>query len=127
MGSMNGTRDSSAGKPGQSRRRERNIERDIERYIERDLGDYIREEPLTALAIAGAAGFVLGGGVSSRLGLAALAMVGKIALRGAATNFIVGLFAPSPDQKRTRRAKSSQRRQEEQRAEKPDRTGDAPA
>jgi len=127
MGSMNGTRDSSAGKPAQSRRRERNIERDIEQYIERDIGDYIREEPLTSLALAGAAGFILGGGANSRIGLAALVMVGKIALRGAATNFIVGLFAPNQDQKRSRRAKSSRKHQEEQRTDKPDRQGDAPA
>ena len=58
------------------------------------LGEYIREEPLTSIAIAGAAGFIFGGGVKSRIGIAALAMVGKTALRGAATNLIVGLFFP---------------------------------
>src|ERR1700736_330376 len=69
---------------------------------DRDVVEYIKDEPLTALAIAGAAGFILGGGASSRLGLAALAMVGKIALRGAATNFLVGLFVPNSDQNRRR-------------------------
>ena len=70
---------------------------------------------LTALAIAGAAGFILGGGASSRLGLAALAMVGKIALRGAATNFLVGLFVPNPDQgsRRAERTRPSRRRNQE--------------
>ncbi len=78
---------------------------------DRDIGEYIKDEPLTALAIAGAAGFILGGGASSRIGLAALAMVGKIALRGAATNFLVGLFVPDSDQdnRRAGRARSSRR------------------
>jgi hypothetical protein len=76
---------------------------------DRDIVEYIKDEPLTALAIAGAAGFILGGGASSRLGLAALAMVGKIALRGAATNFLVGLFVPSPDHRRSDRARSGRR------------------
>jgi hypothetical protein len=78
---------------------------------DRDIGEYIKDEPLTALAIAGAAGFILGGGASSRLGLAALAMVGKVALRGAATNFLVGLIVPNPNQDRMRadRTRSSRR------------------
>ena len=82
---------------------------------DRDIGEYIRDEPLTALAIAGAAGFILGGGASSRLGLAALAMVGKIALRGAATNFLVGLFVPNSNQDRRRaeRTRPSRRRSPE--------------
>lgn len=77
------------------------------RRRQRDVGEYVREEPLTSLAIASAAGFILGGGAKSRIGLAALAMVGKIALRGAATNFIVGLFVPNQDDRRAERAKSS--------------------
>ena len=76
---------------------------------DRDIGEYIKDEPLTALAIAGAAGFILGGGASSRIGLAALAMVGKVALRGAATNFLVGLFVPSPNRRRAEPARSSRR------------------
>ncbi len=76
---------------------------------DRDIVEYINDEPLTALAIAGAAGFILGGGASSRIGLAALAMVGKIALRGAATNFLVGLFVPSSDRRRSEPARSSRR------------------
>ena len=96
---MNG----SAEKEERSRRRDRDLGE--------ELGEYIRDEPLTALAIAGAAGFILGGGASSRLGLAALAMVGKVALRGAATNFLVGLIVPNPNQDRTRadRTRSSRR------------------
>jgi hypothetical protein len=73
---------------------------------DRDIAEYIDDEPLTALAIAGAAGFILGGGASTRIGLAALAMVGKMALRGAATNFLVGLFVPTSDDRRSERTKS---------------------
>src|SRR3984893_451730 len=92
---------------GSAEQEERSRRRD--RDLGEELGEYIRDEPLTALAIAGAAGFILGGGASSRLGLAALAMVGKIALRGAATNFLVGLFVPGPDRQRSERARSSKR------------------
>ena len=92
-------------------RRSHGRDRDIGEYI----GKHIDDEPLTALAIAGAAGFILGGGASSRLGLAALAMVGKIALRGAATNFLVGLFVPNPNQgsRRADRTRPSRRRNQE--------------
>jgi len=54
----------------------------------RDLTEYINDEPLTALAIASAAGFVLGGGVDRRVGLAIFTMVGRIMLRSAATDLI---------------------------------------
>ena len=92
-------------------RRSHGRDRDIGEYI----GKHIDDEPLTALAIAGAAGFILGGGASSRLGLAALAMVGKIALRGAATNFLVGLFVPNLNQgsRRAERTRPSRRRNQE--------------
>ena len=76
---------------------------------DRDVVEYIKDEPLTALAIAGAAGFILGGGATSRIGLAVLAMVGKIALRGAATNFLVGLFVPDPNRRRAEPTRSSRR------------------
>jgi hypothetical protein len=98
---MNSASDGSAEQQEQGRRRER------------DLGEYIREEPLTSLAIAGAAGFILGGGANSRIGLACLAMVGKIALRGAATNFIVGLIFPDPNRTTPEHANSSRRHRDE--------------
>jgi hypothetical protein len=75
-----------------------------ERRRERDIGEYIREEPLTSLAIASGVGFIIGGGASSRLGLALLSIVGRIALRGAATNFIVDLVAGNHDSRRQDRA-----------------------
>ena len=63
------------------------------RRRERDVGEYIREEPLTSLAIAGGVGFILGGGANSRLGIALLSIAGRIAIRGAATSFIVDLVS----------------------------------
>jgi hypothetical protein len=60
---------------------------------ERDIGEYIREEPLTSLVIAGGVGFILGGGANSRIGLALLTIVGRIALRGAASSFVVDLVS----------------------------------
>jgi hypothetical protein len=74
------------------------------RRRERDVGEYIREEPLTSLAIASGVGFIIGGGANSRLGLALLGIVGRIALRGAATNFIVDLVAGNRDSRRPDRA-----------------------
>jgi len=76
------------------------------RRRERGVGEFVREEPLTALAIAGAAGFILGGGANSRIGLALLTIVGRIALRGAATSFIVGLVTGDDDNRNTERAKA---------------------
>jgi len=63
----------------------------------RNVGEYVRDEPLTALAIASVAGFVLGGGVNRRIGLALLTTVGRIVLRGVATSLIVGMVTASHD------------------------------
>jgi len=60
--------------------------------LRRNLGEYVRDEPVTAVAISALAGFVLGGGVSRRVGLAMLMMAGRIALRDAATNLITGML-----------------------------------
>jgi hypothetical protein len=73
---------------------------------ERDIGEYIKEEPLTSLAIAGGVGFILGGGANSRIGLALLTIVGRIALRGAATSFIVDLVSGNRDNQRPDRTKA---------------------
>ena len=72
---------------------------DYERQRRRDrgIGEYIKEEPLTSLAIASGVGFIFGGGANSRIGFALLTLVGRIALRGAATSFIVGLVTGNPD------------------------------
>jgi hypothetical protein len=63
----------------------------------RDLGEYVRDEPFAALAIAALAGFVVGGGVNRRVGLAMLMMAGRIALRSAATNLVTGIFIDPRD------------------------------
>jgi hypothetical protein len=65
---------------------------DRRRRRNRDIGEYIKEEPLTSIAIAGGVGFVVGGGAKSRIGLALLSVVGRIALRGAVTSFVVDLI-----------------------------------
>jgi ElaB/YqjD/DUF883 family membrane-anchored ribosome-binding protein len=41
------------------------------------LDEFVRDEPLTALAIAVTAGFILGGGAETRIGRAALTLVGR--------------------------------------------------
>ena len=61
------------------------------------MSEYVRDEPLTALTIAGVTGFVLGGGVNRRLGLAMLTVVGRIALRAVATSLIVGIVTGDND------------------------------
>jgi hypothetical protein len=63
----------------------------------RNVREYVSDEPLTALAIAAVAGFVLGGGVNQRIGLAMLTTVGRIALRSVATSLILGAVTSSGD------------------------------
>ena len=63
----------------------------------RDVGDYVRDEPLRSLTVATAAGFILGGEVNSRIGLAMLTFVGQIALRGVVTSSLVELVTGSHD------------------------------
>jgi hypothetical protein len=103
---------SASDKSGKRQERNRRLERDINELGE-SLSEYVREEPLTSVAIAGAAGFIIGGGAKSRIGLAALAMVGRIALRGAVTNLIVGLFIPDSGRKNPRRVKPRRRDRDE--------------
>ena len=61
----------------------------------RDVVEYVRDEPLAALAIASATGFILGGGVNRRIGLAMLTIAGRIALRSVATGLILGMVTGS--------------------------------
>jgi len=56
----------------------------------------IREKPLNAVAIAAAAGFVVGGGMVTRLGLASLALFGRQAARETAANFVSKGLLPNP-------------------------------
>ncbi len=66
----------------------------------RGVSEFVRDEPLTALAIAAAAGFVLGGGVNRRLGLTILTTVGRIALQSAATSLITGMLVGTHESER---------------------------
>jgi hypothetical protein len=50
------------------------------------LTERVRERPLLALGLASLAGFVIGGGASSRTGTATLILIARIWLRRAATD-----------------------------------------
>jgi hypothetical protein len=50
------------------------------------LTERVRERPLLALGLASLAGFVIGGGASSRTGAATLILIARIWLRRAATD-----------------------------------------
>jgi hypothetical protein len=51
----------------------------------------IRRQPLTALTVAAAAGFVLGGGLKSRIGRGLVLVAGRSLIRSAVYGFIAGL------------------------------------
>jgi ElaB/YqjD/DUF883 family membrane-anchored ribosome-binding protein len=51
----------------------------------------IRERPVPCAAVAAAAGFVLGGGMATRPGLAILALFGRKAAKEVATNLTIGM------------------------------------
>jgi hypothetical protein len=76
------------------------------RRRDRDIAGYIREEPLTSLAISGGVGFIFGGGARSRIGLALLTTVGRIALSAAVTSFVVGLVSGDRDNQNLGRTKA---------------------
>ena len=75
-----------------------------------DAREYIRHEPVTALAIAAGAGFIVGGGASTRPGLALLAFIGRIAVREAATYFLIGTVAGSDSARKDLQNRSPIRR-----------------
>ena len=56
----------------------------------RDRIEIIQEQPVVCLAIAAAAGFVLGGGMRRTNGLALLALIGQMAMRDALGNIVSG-------------------------------------
>jgi hypothetical protein len=53
------------------------------------LTERIREKPLLSLGLASLAGFVIGGGASSRVGAATLMLVARIWLKQAATDALM--------------------------------------
>jgi hypothetical protein len=67
--------------------------------------DYVREDPLRSLGVATAAGFILGGGLNSRIGLALLTVAGRMALREVVTRSLVELISGSHDNGRKLSAK----------------------
>jgi DUF883 C-terminal glycine zipper region len=62
--------------------------------------EYVRDEPLGSLALAAAAGFIVGGGLNRRIGQAMLTIVGRIALQSAAASFITGMVAGTHENRR---------------------------
>jgi hypothetical protein len=58
----------------------------------RSLEGFVKDEPLTALAIAVTAGFILGGGAETRIGRSALGFVGRFAIRSAVSNLLVAML-----------------------------------
>ena len=80
---------------------------DPQRRRPRHLDEFVRDEPLTALAIAVTAGFILGGGAETRVGRAALAFVGRFAIRAAVGNLLVGVLMGGHES-RSKRARKSE-------------------
>jgi hypothetical protein len=62
----------------------------------------VKDDPLTALAIAATAGFLVGGGAGTRAGRTMLALLGRIVAPTAALNFVAGILTGNHDS--TRRA-----------------------
>jgi ElaB/YqjD/DUF883 family membrane-anchored ribosome-binding protein len=77
---------------GAATRTDSAIRTTAEKYISRakttEVVTTIRENPLTAIALAAAAGFVVGGGMASRPGLLILALLGRKAAQEIAINFV---------------------------------------
>ena len=74
--------------------------------LSRDLTIYIKDEPVKSLAIATATGFVFGGGLNSRLGMAMITIGTRMALRGVWGYALAGAVisrSHQPGRPRTRR------------------------
>lgn len=76
-----------------------------QRHRHRRVGEYIKDEPLSSLALAAAAGFIVGGGLNSRVSQAMITIVGRIALQSAATSLIAGIVSGSSDNLRQDRTR----------------------
>jgi|SRR5712664_3043205 len=57
----------------------------------RQLEKTIREKPLSAAALAATLGFIVGGGLATRPGLAMLVLLGRMATRETAVDLVTGL------------------------------------
>jgi hypothetical protein len=51
----------------------------------------VKDDPLTALAIAAAGGFLVGGGAGTHGGRTMLAFLGRVVAPAAALNFVAGI------------------------------------
>jgi ElaB/YqjD/DUF883 family membrane-anchored ribosome-binding protein len=60
----------------------------------RRIENSIRERPLSSAAIAAGAGFIVGGGLATRPGIAILVLFARIAVREAAFDFVTGMMMP---------------------------------
>jgi|HubBroStandDraft_4_1064222.scaffolds.fasta_scaffold1577756_2 hypothetical protein len=58
--------------------------------------EFVKDAPINSLAIALGAGFIWGGGATTRAGLALLAFVGRMALREAGVQLLKGKAYDSP-------------------------------
>jgi ElaB/YqjD/DUF883 family membrane-anchored ribosome-binding protein len=65
----------------------RGVELDLRR-----LEKSIRDRPLSAAAIAATAGFIVGGGLATRPGIAMLILFGRIAVRETAVNLVTDMM-----------------------------------
>jgi ElaB/YqjD/DUF883 family membrane-anchored ribosome-binding protein len=60
----------------------------------KQLEEAIRQNPMPAAGLAAAAGFVVGGGLTTSLGLGLLGLFGREAVRQTARNFMSGMTRP---------------------------------
>jgi len=72
------------------------------RLLSRHLVEADKDDPLNTLAIAAAAGLLVGGGVGSHAGRTMLACLGRMVAPAAALNFVAGIAMGNHDS--TRRA-----------------------
>lgn len=70
------------------------------RLVEQTLKAQIKERPLISLGLAGLAGFIFGGGASSRTGAALLLLLARISVRRAATEAIANAMTSYGSSKR---------------------------
>jgi hypothetical protein len=73
-----------------------------QRQSSRNWVEIVKHDPLTALAIAATAGFLVGGGASTHAGRSMLALIGRIAAPEAMLNLVAGMVMGNHDS--TRRA-----------------------
>ena len=66
-------------------------------HADQTLTEMVQAQPVVSIAIAAAAGFVLGGGMRARNGVALLAFIGQMAMRDAMGSIVNGAWGNSND------------------------------